>query len=57
MVRDDFMICLPKVKRSRIISTLDRSGASVSILCALHCALTPMVLTLLPAIGLGILAD
>ncbi len=51
------MICLPKVNRAGIVSTLDTSGASASILCALHCALTPMVLTLLPAIGLGILAD
>jgi hypothetical protein len=35
----------------------DRVGATASFLCALHCALLPLVFALLPAIGLGFLAD
>lgn len=32
--------------------TLDRLGAYGSILCAIHCALLPVVIALLPALGL-----
>src|SRR4051812_13390001 len=35
----------------------DRFGATASFLCAVHCALLPLVIATLPAIGLGILAD
>jgi hypothetical protein len=35
----------------------DRIGATASFLCALHCAALPFVLALLPALGLGFLAD
>lgn len=35
----------------------DRVGATASLLCAVHCALLPFVLALLPALGLGFLAD
>lgn len=35
----------------------DRIGATASFLCALHCAALPFVLALLPAVGLGFLAD
>jgi MerC mercury resistance protein len=35
----------------------DRIGAIASFLCALHCAALPFVLALLPALGLGFLAD
>ncbi|MGA9422653.1 MAG: MerC domain-containing protein [Rhodanobacteraceae bacterium] len=35
----------------------DRLGASASFLCAVHCAALPFVLALLPALGLGFLAD
>ena len=34
----------------------DRVGATASFLCAIHCALLPFVLTLLPLLGLGFLA-
>lgn len=34
----------------------DRVGATASFLCAIHCALLPFVLTLLPLVGLGFLA-
>lgn len=35
----------------------DRFGATASLLCAVHCALLPLVLAVLPALGLGFLAD
>lgn len=35
----------------------DRIGAVASFLCAIHCALLPFVLTLLPLLGLEFLAD
>jgi drug/metabolite transporter superfamily protein YnfA len=35
----------------------DRVGATASFLCAVHCALLPFVIALLPLLGLGFLAD
>ncbi|MEO8672065.1 MAG: MerC domain-containing protein [Tahibacter sp.] len=35
----------------------DRFGATASFLCAVHCALLPFVIAILPALGLGFLAD
>jgi hypothetical protein len=35
----------------------DRVGATASFLCAIHCALLPFVLAILPLIGLSFLAD
>ncbi|MEO9080386.1 MAG: MerC domain-containing protein [Rhodanobacter sp.] len=35
----------------------DRIGAVASFLCAIHCALLPFVLALLPLVGLEFLAD
>ncbi|HET6631125.1 MAG TPA: MerC domain-containing protein [Rhodanobacteraceae bacterium] len=35
----------------------DRLGAGASLLCAIHCALLPLVIGLLPLVGLEILAD
>lgn len=34
----------------------DRIGATASLLCAVHCAVLPFVLALLPLLGLGFLA-
>ena len=44
-------------KNPRVLSCLDRSGVSVSTLCAVHCACMPVLVALFPAAGLGILAD
>lgn len=38
-------------------SAADRIGATASFLCALHCAALPFVLTVLPVLGLGFLAN
>lgn len=35
----------------------DRLGATASFLCAIHCALLPFVIALLPLVGLEFLAD
>ncbi|KAF1685451.1 hypothetical protein B1992_11955 [Pseudoxanthomonas broegbernensis] len=36
---------------------LDRFGATGSLLCAIHCALTPLLLAALPALGLSLWFD
>lgn len=37
--------------------SLDKVGATASLVCAMHCALMPLVVTLLPLLGLAFLAD
>lgn len=37
-------------------SRVDRVGALASMLCAIHCALLPLIFGILPALGLGFLA-
>lgn len=44
----------PASKRFAVLA--DRVGATASLLCAVHCALLPFVLALLPLIGLEFLA-
>lgn len=46
-----------ETRRGRFRGVLDLSGAGLATLCAVHCALTPVVLALLPILGLGVLAD
>jgi len=36
---------------------LDRIGAGASIVCAIHCALLPLIFGVLPALGLAFLSD
>jgi hypothetical protein len=43
--------------RTRWWQIADRIGATASFLCAIHCALLPFVLALLPLVGLEFLAD
>lgn len=38
-------------------SRIDRFGALASMLCAVHCALLPLIFGVLPALGLGFLAE
>lgn len=50
-------ITAPSVAAPRRFAVLvDRVGATASLLCAVHCALLPFVLALLPLIGLEFLA-
>lgn len=53
----DSSLQLPPARVSTIAVAADRMGATASLLCALHCALLPFVLALLPLLGLGFLAD
>lgn len=39
------------------VQRLDRAGTVASFLCAIHCALLPLVITLLPLLGLNFLAS
>jgi hypothetical protein len=41
----------------RAPDVLDRVGATASLLCAIHCAALPLVVTLLPLVGLQFLAE
>lgn len=43
--------------RARLARLADRFGATASFLCAVHCALLPFVVALLPILGLGFLAN
>ncbi len=36
---------------------LDRAGATASFVCAIHCAIMPFVITVLPLLGLGFLSS
>ena len=47
----------PTTERALAPDALDRAGATASLACALHCALMPLVVTLLPLVGLAFLAD
>lgn len=47
------MLARPKLDAG----SLDKVGATTSLLCAVHCALLPFVATLLPLWGLTALAD
>lgn len=35
---------------------LDKFGSVISVICALHCALLPVLIAILPALGIGFLA-
>lgn len=45
------------MKSTRHSSRLDNIGMTASVLCAIHCAIVPMLITVLPLIGLGFLAN
>ena len=47
---------LPSVMSPSRHQLLDRLGAWGSLLCALHCALLPALLALLPSLGIALLA-
>ena len=45
------------VKDHRTYKRLDTFGMTASTLCAIHCAVVPLLLTFVPLLGLGFLAD
>ena len=45
------------VKAIKSTSKLDNIGMTASVLCAIHCAVVPIVITSLPLFGLGFLAN
>jgi len=42
---------------AKYTSRLDGAGMTASILCAIHCAVVPLLITVLPLAGLGFLAN
>jgi hypothetical protein len=42
---------------TKLTTKLDNIGMTASTLCAIHCALVPIFITVLPLIGLGFLAN
>ena len=45
------MNCSPEVKRCASYAWLDSLAISMSVICAVHCLLTPLLITLLPIIS------
>jgi hypothetical protein len=48
---------LCKMNPPKHSSKLDNVGMTASILCAVHCAIVPLLITSLPLLGLGFLAN
>jgi hypothetical protein len=48
---------LSKSDATTAVSCLDRLGAAASLACAAHCAAMPLLIGLLPLVGLSFLAD
>ena len=47
---------LNDARNERALSVLDRTGGTLSFLCAIHCVLTPLVLAVIPLGVFGFLA-
>src|ERR1700741_5573835 len=45
------------MRQTRHSSKLDKFGMTASTICAIHCAIVPVLITTLPLIGLGFLAN
>ena|ERR1700744_2360324 len=45
------------MKLQKMTAKLDRIGMTASTLCAIHCAAVPLLITLLPLVGLDFLAQ
>jgi len=48
---------LPRQNRWSMLRLGDSFGAFAAVVCAIHCALLPFVLALLPTLGLGVFAS
>ncbi len=48
-------LCTMRLLKHRL--KLDNIGMTASILCAIHCAIVPLIITSLPLLGLGLLAN
>lgn len=55
----DLVAAAPRAapRKAGVDRLIDRFGAFASMLCAVHCALLPVVFGVLPALGLGFLAN
>lgn len=46
-----------RMENPKLINRLDNIGITASTLCAVHCAIVPLIFTSLPLLGLGFLAN
>ena len=53
----DIFVHMRHTKHTKHSSRLDRFGMTASTICAIHCAIVPVLITTLPLIGLGFLAN
>ena len=52
-----FILIFAGMRQRNHTSKLDNVGMTASILCAMHCAIVPLLITSLPLLGLGFLAN
>lgn len=52
----EVMVAIVKPRHMKLPAWADRLGAVGAFICALHCALIPIALALLPTLGLGLVA-
>jgi len=45
------------MEQPKLLSRLDNIGITASTLCAIHCAIVPLIFTSLPLLGLGFLTN
>jgi hypothetical protein len=57
MQHNCFYICFLSDLMKLLKLNLDHLGMTASTLCAVHCALVPLMITVLPLFGLGFLAN
>jgi hypothetical protein len=50
------LIYICSMEHHKIFPQLDRIGITASTICAIHCAVVPLLFTSLPLVGLGFLA-
>jgi len=50
------MATVIKTRRVHLPAWMDRLGAFGAFICALHCALVPVALAIVPALGMGLVA-
>ena len=50
------MVAIIKSRKLHLPNWADRLGAVGAFICALHCALIPLALAIVPALGLGLVA-
>ena len=56
-MKTDRELVLDTFGERNTVSKLDKAGMTASTICAIHCAIMPVAIGVLPIIGLGFVAD